>query len=524
MSSHIIMLAAENDALHGGKVGGIGDVVRDVPPVLARRGLRVTVLTPSYGALAELPGAVRLSALEVGFGGSSQHVELYRVPGKREVDGVEHWVLEHPLFAAGGPGKIYCDDPPQRPFATDASKFALFCLAAAELIAQQQSPLPDVIHLHDWHAALFLLLRRYHPAYRQLQTVRCVFTIHNLALQGIRPLGGDSSSLATWYPGLHCEHALVADPRWPDCLNPMAVGIRLADAVHTVSPSYANEILRSSAVEANGYYGGEGLEGDLLVAHEQQRLQGILNGCEYPDPPPVATPWPALLDLLREQVLRWVGEGSSVNSAQFIAHARLSKLTRRRPGLLLTSVGRITDQKMRLLQTRLADGRWALEALLEVLGKRGVLLLLGSGDTDYEQFLTTIAGRCSNLIFLRGYSDPLAQALYASGDLFLMPSSFEPCGISQMLAMRAGQPCLVHQVGGLKDTVQPGVNGFGFNGSSLSKQAQDMVDCLQAALALQSEQPQRWQALCEAARAARFSWEDSISAYLHQLYALPDAS
>ena len=97
-----------------------------MPPVLAQRGFRVIVLTPSYGAFAELPGAERLSVLEVGFGSSSQHVELYKVPGKHTHEGVEHWVLEHPLFAAGGRGKIYCDDPPQRPFATDASKFALF--------------------------------------------------------------------------------------------------------------------------------------------------------------------------------------------------------------------------------------------------------------------------------------------------------------------------------------------------------------------------------------------------------------
>jgi len=516
----ILMLAAENDALPGGKVGGIGDVIRDVPPVLARRGFQLIVLTPSYGAFAELPGAERLSALEVGFGGSSQHVELYKVPGKRELEGVEHWVLEHPLFAAGGQGKIYCDDPPQRPFATDASKFALFCMAAAELLTQRQAPLPTVIHLHDWHAALFLLLRRYHPAYRRLQNVRCVFTIHNLALQGIRPLTGDSSSLLSWYPGLHVEHAQVADPRWPDCLNAMAIGIRLADAVHTVSPSYANEILRPSAVEANAYYGGEGLEGDLLAAHEQQRLHGILNGCEYPDPPVSKQAWPDLLDMMREQVLRWVGEKPDVSSAHLIAHARLGKLTRRSPGLLLTSVGRITDQKMRLLHVRLADGRRALDALLDTLGKRGLLVLLGSGDTDYEQFLTATAGCRPNLLFLRGYSDPLAQALYASGDLFLMPSSFEPCGISQMLAMRAGQPCLVHQVGGLKDTVQHGVNGFGFDGASLAQQAADMVDCLHAALTLQQEQAQQWQALREAARAARFDWDDSVDAYLQRLYGL----
>ncbi|MEI2419487.1 glycogen/starch synthase, partial [Arthrospira platensis SPKY2] len=115
------------------------------------------------------------------------------------------------------------------------------------MLIQGHCPKPDVIHLHDWHAALFLLLRAYHPAYGSLRTTRCVFTIHNLALQGIRPLEGDPSSLHEWFPGLHYPHAVVADPRWSNCVNPMAVGIRLADAVHAVSPSYAVEILRPSA-------------------------------------------------------------------------------------------------------------------------------------------------------------------------------------------------------------------------------------------------------------------------------------
>ena len=517
------MLAAENDALPGGKVGGIGDVVRDVPPMLAARGYRVTVLTPSYGAFSELSGASRLSALEVGFGGSSQHLDLYQVPAKQPVEGVEHWVLEHPLFAACGQGRIYCDDPPSQPFATDASKFALFCLAAAEMLMQKQGPTPNVIHLHDWHAALFLLLRRYHPAYRALQNIRCVFTIHNLALQGIRPLSGDMSSLSAWYPGLHYEHAAVADPRWPDCVNAMALAIRLADAVHTVSPSYAEEILRPSAVEANAYYGGEGLEGELLAAREQNRLFGILNGCEYPEPPPKPKRWPDLLELMRAQVLRWAGDGPNVSSSHFIAHARLSKLTRRAPNFLLTSVGRITEQKARLLRAPLQDGRPALEGILEMLGKHCVLVLLGSGEPGYEQFLTRIAGRWSNFIFLRGYSDPIAQALYNSGDLFLMPSSFEPCGISQMLAMRAGQPCLVHLVGGLKDTVKPGVNGFGFDGGTIQEQAVHMVVRLQEALQTYQNQSERWQMLCDTAQDERFRWEDSVKQYIEQLYRLPES-
>jgi len=524
MTTGIVMLAAENDALPGAKVGGIGDVVRDIAPALAALGCRVTVITPGYGLLAGRRGAERLAALEVGFGGGAHQVELHAVPPRAErapEERVRHWVLEHPLFSVCGRGRVYCDDPPERPFARDASKFALFCAAAAEAVARGHCGRPEVIHLHDWHAALFLLLRRCQPAYDRLRASRCVFTIHNLALQGVRPLGGDESSLSAWFPDLSYPRALVADPRWPDCVNPMAVGIRLADAVHTVSPSYAAEILRPSAVASRGFYGGEGLEADLARAHRDNRLHGILNGCEYPDAPPGAPCWPALRELLGRQVLSWVGREPQPASSHFIARARLDDGLRQRPASVVTSIGRLTEQKVRLLAEAGSDGRPALESALDILGEDGLLILLGSGDPVYEAFFTETAGRRANLLFLRGYSDAAARALYAAGDLFLMPSSFEPCGISQMLAMRAGQPCLVHHVGGLRDTVRDGVDGFAFSGADPREQADHMNAALRAALALRCAQPERWRRIAANAAAARFDWTDSARLYLERLYRPP---
>lgn len=516
---NILMVAAENDALPGGKVGGIGDVVRDVPPALARRGCKVTVITPSYGSLATLPGERRVGALAVGFGGSSQRVELYEVPGRQTHEGVRHWVADHPQFAACGSGRVYCDDPPTSPFATDATKFALLCAAVAEAVVQDMFGPLDILHLHDWHAAFLLILRRYHPAFRSLHDIRSVYTMHNLALQGVRPFGGHPSSLTAWYPGLIYDPGTLADPRWPNCVNPMAVGIRLADAVHVVSPAYAEEILYPSAVAIRGYYGGEGLEGDLHAARSEGRLFGILNGCEYPSES--ATPvleWPALKTLLQDQVLRWAGSSANLSTAHFIAHARLSTWTDRRPKTILTSISRITDQKVRLLRQPDDRGRPALEGVLEALGDRGVYLFLGSGDPDFENFLTATSARFPNFVFLRGYSEAVSNALYGAGDLFLMPSSFEPCGIGQMLAMRAGQPCLVHHVGGLKDTVQDGETGFAFTGGSLIEQATRLVEKLRYTLNLRENKPERWETIRRAAAAARFSWDSSVNAYIEQLY------
>jgi starch synthase len=310
----------------------------------------------------------------------------------------------------------------------------------------------------------------------------------------------------------------LADPRWSDCVNPMASAIRLADAVHTVSPSYAEEILLPGDPE-HGRHGGEGLELDLREARDSRRLFGILNGCEYPAAVTPALPdWPSLLQRMRELILLWASRNADLASAHFIAHHALERLTDKRPGMLLTSVGRITDQKVGLMREPTASGQPALHHALEVLGDNGMLLMIGSGDPECEQFLSATTATHRNFVFLRGYSDELAEALYRQGDLFFMPSSFEPCGISQMLALRAGQPCLVHHVGGLRDTVKDNSTGFAFTGETPTEQADALVKTLQRALAQFRKKSGKWQSMRKAAAAARFDWADSIDAYLKHLY------
>jgi starch synthase len=514
----ILMVAAENDALPGFKVGGIGDVIRDVPPALVRAGCDVQVVTPAYGLLSGLQGVRKTGSVSVLFRARQQAVDVYEVGSSPTAGGVVHRLLESPELSRAGRGQIYCDDGPDAPFATDASRFALFCVAVAECIQQGHFGTIDVIHCHDWHATMLLVLRRYHPQYRKLQSIPCVFTIHNLALQGIRPLRGDDSSLAAWFPKLSVDRH-VADTRWPNCINLMRAGIKLADKVHTVSPTYAREIQRPSAVAELGYYGGEGLEKDLQEVDAQGRLLGILNGCDYPQQfAPVRMRRPQLAQLLRRELWQWIGKDSSVASAHYVADQRIGQFRDRNKQILITSVGRVTGQKVRLLQQTLPDGRMVLDALLECLGKQGTYLFLGSGDGELEQFLLAASVRHENFIFLRGYSDTLAEALYGSGHLFLMPSSFEPCGISQMLAMRAGQPCLVHRVGGLNDTVQHEYNGFSFAGDTAEEQAQQLLANFKKALRCKQRNPETWNAVCRAAAESRFRWEDSVGHYLTDLY------
>lgn len=518
---NILFVASENGALPGGKVGGIGDVIRDLPTALAARGCQVTVITPSHGFLHQGRGSRKVADYRFLFRGYPHTAELYEIAAADCA--VTQLAIHHPAMsafdAAGGRFRIYTHDAPDRPFFTDGSRFACFSAAVAAAIAGEVIGPFDILHLHDWHASLVALLGRFQADFAAVGDLRCVFSIHNLAFQGIRPLRGSESSLEAWFPKMRYDWASVADPRWHDCINLMATGIRLADRVHTVSPSYAEEIRQPSRKPR--FYGGEGLEADLARIHGDGRLIGILNGCFYPQRPGVERmAFDELLDLVRRQAIYWSADKESVSMAQFVAFARSLDRSDRgaAPDVLLTSVGRVGEQKMLLLMQPGSDGRPALQAILEGIGRRGRYFLLGSGDGIYERFLAVTSARHDNFIFVNGYSDRCAQALYASGDLFLMPSSFEPCGLSQMLAMREGQPCVVHAVGGLKDTVCHGRNGFCFTGDTLEQQVDGFVRTTLEAVAMKRDNPADWNRISEKAAAARFSWEAVADRYVRELY------
>ncbi|MDX1499281.1 MAG: glycogen/starch synthase [Woeseiaceae bacterium] len=497
---HVIFIAAENGALPRGKVGGVGDVVSDLPPALAGLGWRVTVLTPSYGMFAALPGAAKSGSLEVPFAGGVDQVDVFELPSAHPR--VRQVVVEHPRFQPAGPGRIYCELENEGPFATDAAKFAFFGAVAAEYVSRLERP-PDAVHLHDWHAAFYCLFRSFSPDHEALADIRTVFTIHNLAYQGTRPLDHDASSLAAWLHDFSYDPALVRDPAAHHCINPMALAIRTADRVSTVSPTYAREILRPSD-PARGFIGGEGLERQLGNAARSGRLVGILNGCDYGGKLGRRPGWQRLLGMAREQVERWL-DARPGDATHVLARARIDALPRRRPQHVLVSIGRLVRQKVSLFLEELDDGRTALEHVVERLGKSGVLVLLGSGEPAYESRVGEIAA-----------------PLYRGGDLFLMPSGFEPCGISQMLAMRAAQPVVAHAVGGLCDTIEDGRTGFLFAGETPQLQARAFVATVDRALAMKTADHERWQNLCIRAASRRFDWQSAARATINELYEQAD--
>ncbi|MFT7286107.1 MAG: starch synthase [Halieaceae bacterium] len=507
------MLAAENGALPGGKVGGMGDVLRDVPRALAALGHEVTVLNPAYGVFSHLPGSQLCGELSTEFRGRADTLSLHELPaasGGR----LRQYVLEHPRFAAGGAGKIYCDDPPDQPFATDASKFALFCAAAADALLSGALEPQDVVHLHDWHSAYFALLLRRHPRYSALAEQHLVFTIHNLAMQGIRPLAGDDSSLGAWFPGLEAGPEGL-DPRYPDCFNPVRSAINLCNQIHAVSPTYAVEICDPSGSA------GEGLQADLAKASDEGRVHGILNGCEYPKTLLAPLAWEPFLALARDELMRWIGASATVAGAHMLGLRRVEgwiASDRARPQHLLTVVSRLTDQKAGLFAEYLDDGRPALYHLLDSLAEDEVLIVLGSGQAEIEMLFSEAQAAHRQLLYLQGYSDTLSNQLYTGGDLFLMPSRFEPCGIAQMLAMRAGQPCLVNRTGGLADTVVDKENGFVFSAGDDPGRARAMLTRLQQAMTQLRRHRRKRAAMQSAASAARFPWAASAQAYIKVLY------
>ena len=512
-----MFLASENGALPGGKVGGVGDVVRDLPQALVAAGWHASVATPSYGTLHKLPGAARLATIEVDFRGTAQLVDIWNVP--TDNNGVQNIVFDHALFAQNGSGRIYHQDDATRPFSSDANTFAFFCAAAAQWILASQKR-PDVVHLHDWHAAFYLLLTNYAEQYQHLRNIRTVFTIHNLSYQGTRPFRGDESSLEAWYPNLQANLSEIVDPRYDDCVNPMASAIRLADRVSTVSPTYAGEICRPSDPET-GFIGGEGLENDLVKARDEGRLFGILNGCYYDEPIGRRAGWQRLLGMIETQLRDWQHK-QPTNEAHALALKRLHALPKRRPAQLMISIGRLVAQKATLLLHEFDNGEIALGRIANDVGKQGVVIVLGSGDPVLEERTLELARQVPNLLFLHGYAEDLAAPLYRGGDLFLMPSSFEPCGISQMLAMRGAQPCVVHDVGGLRDTVEDGVTGFIFGGDNPDAQAHAFVDTTARALAIRSGDPIVWQQICRAAADCRFDWSSSAQQTIQTLYGNED--
>jgi len=513
------MIAAENGAINGAKVGGVADVIRDIPIALANRGISVDVIIPDHNQYHKKYPSQQVAQLDIPFRGQPTMVNLYELLLPGPTHQVKQYVVDHPSFSEQG-GKVYIHDDKGGPFSSDANKFALFNFAIAELILLNKLPMPDVVHLHDWHASLLTVLLAFDKRYQEISNIKRVYSVHNLSLQGIRPLAHDESSLEAWYPQLTYDDETLSDPRFPHCINPMRAGIVLSDKVHLVSPTYCLEVLKPTD-RTIGFIGGEGLEVDLNAKYERGDMIGILNGCDYELVAAVIYDLSAFLTQAKQAVMRFAAQELNVCSSHFIANERVNQWQEQPvfQGPIITSVGRLTSQKMSLLLVEY-QGELVISQLLNQLEAQtnGHFILIGSGDQDITLMLTQVMAEHNNFLFINGYDELLSNSLYSLGDLFLMPSSFEPCGISQMLAMKAGQPCLVNGVGGLIDTVNNNENGFVFSGNSTEGKVTGLIEQFDFALSLYEKSPEQYEKICQQASKCRFSWDKSAGQYIEELY------
>jgi len=533
-SSGIVFVAAECRGL--AKIGGLGDVVRDLADAFVTMKHPARVIMPYYGQL--VCASEFVADLTVRFAGKDEKFSLHStlLP-----DGTYVYLVKSGTWFEGGYGTVYVDSGRlgHGPFEDDATRFAFFSAAALECI-RFVAAFADVhiVHCHDWHSAFLLTLLKYDLRYASVRTrVKTLFTIHNLDYQGVRPWQGGADgrpgSFESWFPEVyrHLEsEGRLADYSAGGCYNPMRAAIAIADMVSTVSPSYAREITLPDNPASN-FVGGRGLERDLAALAAQKKLPGILNGIDYAqhDPKKAAHPYDEDMPSWRQQRLlgreefvdaipSWVRSLADRHGYDFKNAGRaLSACARFEPLLwknraLFAAVTRIVPQKFGILFSRLSDGRTLLEHFLD---RPLALIVLGNGEL--AGLLGALTER-PNAIFLDLFDPEAATRLYQAGDVFLMPSDFEPCGISQLISMRYGCLPLVHDIGGLHDTVLHGETGFRYGGESLEEQQKTFLRLVDEILWLRENSPREWAAMQENAMRARFTWPKQAEKYL-ELYA-----
>jgi len=459
------------------KTGGLGDVTGALPPALARAGARVVTYLPCYRTAmsgVESPRTV-LSGLKVPLGDAEIRVNLLEGWADR---GTPVYLVEREdlfdrpnLYGAGG--EDYYDN---------LERFTVFChavLMGAAALDQR----PDIVHCHDWQTGLIPALLK--GPYAGLPgRAAVVFTIHNLGYQGLFPL--QKFPLTGLDPGefLHPEGLEF----WGN-ISLLKSGILYADAVTTVSPTYAREI------RTREY--GMGMEG--VLNKRARSLHGILNGGDYERWNPANDPHlPARYDLENSA-------GKSLCKESLLAEMGLSRSLRERP--LLGVVSRLDTQKGLDL---------VLEALPGIMEMDVGLALLGSGDRAVEDNLREMQARYAGKMAVKlGFDDALAHRIMAGADILGVPSRYEPCGLTQIYALKYGTVPLVRATGGLEDTIQdyePATgrgNGFKFKEAAPGA----LLEALQRAVDLYGEPP-GWERIRRAGMEADYSWDRSAGKYI----------
>lgn len=467
------VLFASGEAAPFFKTGGLGDVAYALPKEMVKQGVDVRVVLPNY---SQMPKKYKEQLTEIShFRFQLGPKNVYCGIQTLALEGVTYYFIDNLTYFDRA--SIYGEWD-------DGERFGYFSTAIIEML-EVIDWIPDIIHCNDWHTAMVpvLLVDRYHWKER-LRHIRKVLTIHNLRFQGVFEPNILSEVFGTGY-NTYTEDGL----KYYDRVNFLKGGINFSDHITTVSPTYANEIKTPEF--------GEQL--DQVLRYNDWKLSGIINGIDYDLNNPSNDPMiPNHFDVKDLQ-------GKALNKAELQAQAGLPV---RDDVPLIGIVSRLTDQK----------GFQLVEEIMEGLLQEDLqIVLLGTGDPQFEHSFRYFASKYPDKISsLITFDIKLAQLIYAGSDLFLMPSAFEPCGLSQMMSMRYGTLPIVHETGGLKDTVEPfnvfsGTGtGFSFNGFN----SHNLWNTIQFALDVYHNNPSAWQQLVEQAMERDFSWEKPASAYI----------
>lgn len=458
------------------KTGGLGDVAGSLPAALVRAGAEVIVMVPKYATIKDEYKAQmeHLSDFYVSLGWRNEYCGLEKL----EHDGVTYMFVDNERY--------FARDYPYG-FFDDGERFAFFSKAITESLQHLPEGFEcDILHCNDWQTALApLFLREFYQGLPLYDRVKTVFSIHNVAFQG-----QFSDTVMEDILGVAHIPAAATQLRCDACsINYMLGALHYADAITTVSPTYAGEIQTPEF--------GEGLDG--VLRERSYALQGILNGID------VAAFDPATDKRIAANYTVDDRSGKAVCKAKLQEELGL-EVRDDRP--LMVMVTRLTRQKGMDL---------VIYALDRILSGGVQVAVLGTGDRDYEDGLRYFQDKYPGTMAARIEFDPaLSQRMYAAADMFLMPSKFEPCGLSQIIAMRYGTLPIVRETGGLKDTVQPynefTGEGTGFSFSNFN--GDEMGDAVFRAARLFWDNRDAWNQLVTQAMSQDFSWTRSADKYL----------
>ncbi|MCI6566057.1 MAG: glycogen synthase GlgA, partial [Collinsella sp.] len=458
------------------KTGGLGDVAGSLPAALVRAGAEVIVMVPKYATIKDEYKAQmeHFADFYVSLSWRNEYCGLEKL----EHDGVTYMFVDNEHY--------FARDYPYG-FFDDGERFAFFSKAITESLQHLPEGFEcDILHCNDWQTALApVFLREFYQGLPLYDRVKTVFSIHNVAFQG-----QFSDTVMEDILGMAHIPAAATQLRCDACsINYMLGALHYADAITTVSPTYAGEIQTPEF--------GEGLDG--VLRERSYALQGILNGIDVVGFDPATDKRIAANYTVDDRA------GKAVCKAKLQEELGL-EIRDDRP--LMVMVTRLTRQKGMDL---------VMYALDRILSGGVQVAVLGTGDRDYEDGLRYFQGKYPGTMAARIEFDPaLSQRMYAAADMFLMPSKFEPCGLSQIIAMRYGTLPIVRETGGLKDTVQP-YNEFTGEGTGFSFShfnGDEMGDAVFRAARLFWDNRKAWDQLVTQAMSQDFSWTRSADKYL----------